>query len=168
MMNQKTETVERTRTFTWEDTAPVVKAAQTMSGLELLQAIVAGKLPAPPIADLMNFELDEVSEGRVVFAVEPAEYHYNPLGVVHGGLAATLCDSAMACAILSTLPAGKSQTTIELHINYTRPITARTGRLRCIGQVINVGRRVATAEARLVDEDNKLYGHGTTTCMILD
>jgi uncharacterized protein (TIGR00369 family) len=162
------KTMDRTRTMTWEDTSPVVKAAQTMSGLEILKAIAAGKLPPPPIGELMNFKVSEVEEGRVVFTVEPAEYHYNPLGVVHGGLAATLCDSAMACAIWSTLPAGKSQTTIELHINYIRPITARAGRLRCIGQVINVGRRVATAESRLLDDDDKLYGHGTTTCMILD
>src|SRR4029453_5997127 len=95
------KSMERTRTFTWEDTSPVVKAAQTMSGLELLQAMADGKLPPPLIAEMMNFKLAEVEGGRVVFAVEPAEYHYNPLGVVHGGLAATLCDSAMACAIWS-------------------------------------------------------------------
>lgn len=138
-----------------------------MSGLDYLQAIATGQLPPPPIANLLNMQLVEVSEGRAVFTVQPSEYHYNPIGAVHGGLAATLCDSAMACAIHATLSPGKAYTTVELHVNYIRPIIVQTSLLRCIGQIIHVGRRIATAEARLLDNDDKLYAHATTTCIIL-
>jgi uncharacterized protein (TIGR00369 family) len=166
MNENNPQTAQRTRLVTWEDPLPGAKAAPTMSGLDYLQAVTTGKLSAPPRAHLLNFEFVEVEKGRIVFAVEPAEYHYNPLGAVHGGLAATLCDSALACAVHSTLPAGVGYTTIELHINYTRPITTNTGRLRCIGQIIHVGRRMGTDEARLVDAQDKLYAHATTTGLI--
>ena len=108
-----------------------------------------------------------VSEGRVVFALEPAEYHYNPLGTVHGGVMATLLDSAMGCVVQSMLPAGTSYTTLELKVNYLRPITSKTGIVYCEGKIIHVGGRVATAEGRLTGADGKLYAHGTTTCIIL-
>jgi uncharacterized protein (TIGR00369 family) len=108
----------------------------------------------------------EVEEGRVVFEVEPAEYHYNPIGAVHGGLACTLADSAMGCAVHSTLPAGVGYTTVEIKTNLLRPISVRTGTLRCEGTTIHVGGRIATAEARLTDAAGKLYAHATTTCMI--
>jgi uncharacterized protein (TIGR00369 family) len=136
-----------------------------MTGLDYLQAVASGDLPAPPIAKLMNFEFLEVEKGQVIFGVQPAEYHYNPLGAVHGGLPATLVDSATTCAVLSTAPIGVNFTTVELHINYIRPITTKTGYLRCIGKVIHAGRRMATAEAKLVDERSKLYAHATTTCL---
>lgn len=158
---------DRTRLIQWADPAPAAQVAQTMSGLDYLQAIVTGQLPPPPIANLLNMQLVEVSQGRAVFTVQPSEYHYNPIGAVHGGLAATLCDSAMACAIHSTLSPGKAYTTVELHVNYIRPIIVQTSLLRCIGQIIHVGRRIATAEARLLDNDDKLYAHATTTCIIL-
>lgn len=157
----------RQRTFTWSDPQPAIDAAQTFDGLTVLQGIVDGSLPPPPISDLMNFHLTEAEKGRAVFSGEPAEYHYNPAGAVHGGLAATLIDSATACAVYSMLPAGVFYTTIELHVNYVRPITLHTGRLRCIGQVIHNGRRQATAEARLLDDNDKLYAHGTATCLIM-
>jgi uncharacterized protein (TIGR00369 family) len=157
----------RQRSFTWSDPQPIIAAAETLDGLSVLQAIANGALPPPPIGDLMNFRLTEVEKGRAVFAGEPAEYHYNPTGAVHGGLAATLIDSATACAVYSVLAAGVFYTTIELHVNYVRPITVHTGRLRCIGQVIHSGRRQATAEARLLDENDKLYAHGTATCIIM-
>lgn len=143
------------------------KAAQTMSGFDYLTAIVEGVLPPPPIATLMNMEFVEVEKGRIVFAAEPAEYHYNPAGTVHGGLAATLVDSAMTCAIYSVAPAGVGYTTVELHVNYIRPITIDTGRVRCIGEVIHVGRRMATAEAKILDKNDKLYAHATTTCLVI-
>lgn len=157
----------RTRTITWEDPVPGAKNGRTMSGLDYLKAMQAGAVPPPPIAVLMDMRIEEVSEGRVVFAVQPAEYHYNPLGTVHGGLAATLLDSALGCAIHSTLPVGMGYTTLELKVNYLRPMTRETGQVYCEGKVIHVGGRVATAEGRLVDESGKLYAHGTTTCMIL-
>ena len=137
-----------------------------MSGLEYLRKIVAGELPPPPIGVLMNFRISELSEGRAVFVVEPAEYHYNPIGVVHGGVAATLLDSAMGCAVHSTLPAGATYTTLEIKVNYIRPMTADTGQVRCEAKTIHVGSRTATAEGKIVDEKGKLYAHGITTCII--
>jgi uncharacterized protein (TIGR00369 family) len=156
----------RTRTMSWEDPRALAEAGRGLSGLEYLRKIVAGALPRPPIGALMNFNITEVSEGRAVFTVEPAEYHYNPIGVVHGGLAATLLDSAMGCAVHSTLPAGGRYTTLEIKVNYIRPMTAETGRVRCEAKVIHVGGRTASAGGRVVDESGKLYAHGTTTCII--
>lgn len=141
-------------------------AAREMSGLEYLKAMSRGDVPAPPIAELMGFAPVEVEEGRVVFEVEPAEYHYNPIGTVHGGLACTLADSAMGCAVHTTLPAGAGYTTVEIKTNLLRPITVETGRLRCEGVTVHVGGRIATAEARLTDEAGRLYAHATTTCMV--
>lgn len=156
----------RTRTVNWEDPRALAKAAQGLSGLDYLQKIVSGELPPPPIGVLMNFRISELSEGHAVFTVEPAEYHYNPIGVVHGGVAATLLDSAMGCAVHSTLPAGAGYTTLEIKVNYVRPILAETGRVRCEANIIHVGGRTAVAEGRVLDEKGKLYAHGTTTCLI--
>lgn len=157
---------ERTRIVTWDDPAIGAGAARTMPGIEYLRAMARGDLPGPPIAALLDMRIAEIAEGRVVFTVEPAEYHYNPIGVVHGGLACTICDSAMGCAIHSTLPAGAGYTTLELKVNLVRPLTRETGPVRCEGRTIHVGGRVATAEARVVDAAGKLYAHATTTCMI--
>ncbi len=156
---------QRVRTVTWEDPMVTAEAARNMSGLEFLQAIARGELP-PPIARLLGFDLETVEQGRVVFAVEPAEYHYNPIGVVHGGLASSVLDAALGCAAHSALPAGTGYTTVELHVNFVRPLTATTGRVRCEADVIHVGRSMATAQARLIDSQGKLYDHATTTCMI--
>jgi uncharacterized protein (TIGR00369 family) len=156
----------RTRTITWEDPRALAKAAVGLSGMEYLQKIVAGELPPPPIGALMNFRIAELSEGRAVFTVEPAEYHYNPIGVVHGGLAATLLDSAMGCAVHSTLPAGASYTTLEIKVNYLRLMSAETGLVRCEANIIHIGGRTAVAEGRVVDQRGKLYAHGTTTCIV--
>jgi uncharacterized protein (TIGR00369 family) len=158
---------ERIRTVTWDDPMISARAAPTMGGLEYLQAMQRGELPAPPIMLLLNIGFQEAEAGRVVFSVEPAEYHYNPIGMVHGGLAATLCDSVMGCAIQSTLPVGVGYTTLELKINFVRPLTVATGMVLCEGKVINVGGRVATAEARVTDRAGKLYAHATTTCLIM-
>ena len=156
----------RTRVITWEDPTAAVQTGKTISGIEYLKALQSGELPPPPIAVLMGMWITEVSEGRVVFAAEPAEYHYNPLGTVHGGVMATLLDSALGCVVQSMLPAGISYTTVELKVNYLRPITVKTGTVYCEGKIIYVGGRIATAEGRLTDAEGKLYGHGTTTCLI--
>jgi uncharacterized protein (TIGR00369 family) len=156
----------RTRTIVWEDPTAGVGATAKMSGLEYLRAIVRGELPTAPMANLLGFDLVEIKEGRVVFECVPAEYHYNPIGAVHGGLACTLFDSAMGCAVHTMLPAGVGYTTVELKVNFLRPITMKTGRLMCEGVAIHVGGRIATAEARILDEGGKLYGHATTTCMV--
>jgi len=157
----------RTRVISWEDPMAAIETGKTISGIEYLKALQSGELPPPPIAVLMGMWITEVSEGRVVFAAEPAEYHYNPLGTVHGGVMATLLDSALGCVVQSMLPAGISYTTVELKVNYLRPITVKTGTVYCEGKIIYVGGRIATAEGRLTDGEGKLYAHGTTTCLIL-
>jgi len=157
----------RTRTVEWEDPRSLGEAGRGLSGLEFLQKIAKRELPPPPLAVLLNFDLVEVGQGHATFAVEPAEYHYNPIGVVHGGLAATLLDSAMGCAVHSTLPAGAGYTTLEIKVNFIRAMTGATGRVRCEAKVVHVGARTATAAGRVIDEAGKLYAHGTTTCLIL-
>lgn len=159
---------ERTRTVTWMDPTQVGKSALAMAGADFLRAIAEGRLPPPPIARLMDFAISEVGPGRVVFEVEPQEFHYNPIGSIHGGLAATLLDSAMGCAIHSLLPEGRAYTTLELKVNYVRGMSRGTGRVQAIGKVIHLGGRVATAEGRIEDAKGKLYAHGTTTCLLLE
>lgn len=137
-----------------------------MTGLEMLRAIAAGEVEAP-IAKLMGFRPVEVEEGRVRFEAVPGRQHYNPIGAVHGGLAATLLDTAMSCAVHSTLPEGTGYTTLELKVNFTRPITVETGRVLCEGTLVHRGGRVATAEGRLwAESSEKLLAHGTTTCLL--
>jgi uncharacterized protein (TIGR00369 family) len=165
-MSEADDSAGRTRTFRWEDPRALAGAARGLTGLEFLRKIVSGELPRPPISELMNFGLAELEEGRAVFTAEPAEYHYNPIGVVHGGLAATLLDSAMGCAVHSVLPAGAGYTTLEIKVNYVRALTAETGGVRCEARVIHVGGRTATAEGKVLDAAGKLYAHATTTCII--
>jgi uncharacterized protein (TIGR00369 family) len=157
----------RTLTATWED--PAVAAAQLprLSGLDYLHAICSGALPPPPLARLLGLELVSVEEGRVSFAVTPAEYHYNPLGTVHGGVTSTLCDSALGCAVHSTLPAGTGYTTVDLKVTFLRPITIAIGRVICEATALHVGGRIAAAEARAFDAAGTLYAHATATCLIL-
>lgn len=158
----------RTRTLAWEDPVATAAGALELSGLEYLRAMASGELPPPPIAVLMDMGPVEVEEGRVVFATVPAEFHYNPIGVVHGGLAATLLDSAMGCAVQSTLAAGQGYTTLEVKVNFVRAMTRDTGRVLAEGTVVHRGGKTATAEGRVVREsDGKLLAHGTTTCLIV-
>ena len=158
--------MNRTINATWDDPAAGISAARGMSGIDYLRAISQGKAPAPPFARLLGFELETIEEGKVTFALVPAECHYNPFGVMHGGVAASLFDSALGCAVQSLLPAATSAPTMELHINYIRPVTISTGRIRCTGHVIHLGKRSATAEGRLVDTHGKLYAHATGTFVI--
>jgi uncharacterized protein (TIGR00369 family) len=138
------------------------------TGLEVFEAMLAGALPRAPIADTLDFTLIEVTRGRAVFQGRPLTQHYNPLGTVHGGWFATLLDSAVGCAVHSTLPAGKSYTTAELKINIVRPLTDRVPLVRAVGEVIHLGSRMATADGRLTGPDGKLYAHASTTCFIFD
>ncbi|MES1929988.1 phenylacetic acid degradation-like protein [Salinisphaera dokdonensis CL-ES53] len=138
------------------------------SGLELLQGALDGPGLNASIGRTLDFRLVEVSHGRAVFQGAPSRDHYNPLGTVHGGWFAALLDSAVGCAVHSTLEAGQSYTTLELKVNYVRALTDRVSRVRAIGEVIHRGRRVATAEARLVGPDDTLYAHATTTCLVID
>jgi len=158
--------MDRTRTVTWVDPSLGVEAGTRLSGLEYLRAMSRGEAPPPPLALLMGFTLDEIDEGRVMMSVTPAEFHYNPMGVVHGGLAATLFDSSLGCAVQSMLPPAHAAPTLQLQINYIRPITVATGRVTCSGEVIHLGKRSATAEGRLTDASGKLYAHATGTFVI--
>ena len=151
------------RTITWEDPRGAAEAGRSMSGLEYLQKIVAGELPRPPIGVLMDFDITELSEGRAVFVVEPAEYHYNPIGVVHGGLAATLLDSAMGAAVITTLDEATGCSTATMTVHYTRPINARTVKVLAEGWVVHRGSRLVTTEGRLSDEQGRLLAHGSAT-----
>ena len=135
-------------------------------GLSFLKALIAGELPAPPIQQTLGFTLAEAEPGRAVFRGTPEFRHYNPIGTVHAGFAATLLDSAVACAVHTTLAEGEAYTTLELKLNLVRPITDKTGPLSAEGRVVHRGRTMATAEGYLKDGAGKLYAHASTTCMI--
>ena len=139
---------------------------QAHDGLTFLKGIIAGQFPQPPIAGTLGFHLVEAEPNRVVFEGLPELRHYNPIGTVHGGFAATLLDSALACAIFTTMLKGDAWTTLELKLNYVRPMTQDTGPVRAEGRIIHRGRSVATSEGDLKDANGKLYAHATTTCMI--
>ncbi len=162
------DTEARRRTITWSDPERFREAARSRGGLRLLEAQISGEIPQAPIAELMNFALAEVSEGRAVVTGTPEEYHYNPIGIVHGGFAATLIDSATGMATMAALPEGARWTTLELKVTYVRAMTKDTGTVRCEASVVHKGSRVVTSEARLVDAAGKLYAHGTATCLVLD
>lgn len=149
-------------------THAAAEVRRTMGGLEFFRKMMAGELPPPPMVRLLGFRLTEVEEGRVVFTAEATEAIYNGMGVAHGGFAATLLDSALGCAINSTMPAGRVFTTLELKVNLTRPLRREVGPLRCEAKIIHVGSRVATAEGRIVDAAGKVYAHGTTTCILVE
>lgn len=136
------------------------------SGREILDAMMSGELPSPPMNETMNMTLLEVDEGGAVFQGIPLLRHYNPLGTVHGGWFATLLDSALGCAVQTTLSAGHTYTTVELSINIVRPASQKTGPLRAVARVLHRGGQMATAEARVEDEKGRLYAHATTTCFV--
>ena len=141
---------------------------EALTGLEQMRMIASGELPPPPIAETLNFGVVELDEGRAVFEGLPGTEHYNPIGVVHGGYAATLLDSAMGCAVHTTLAAGEAYTTLTLEVKFVRSITSETGPIHAAAEVVHRGRRQATAEARLVAADTgKLLAHATSTCMVI-
>ena len=159
--------VTRERLVTWEDPLAAAGALRGMSGLEAIRAVRDRRVPPPPIARLMNFTIVEVEEGRVVFEGYPGEEHYNPIGVVHGGFALTLFDSALGCAIHTTLPAGVGYTTTDTQVRFIRGITKDTGPVRCEAHVVHAGRSTAVAEAKLRDGAGRVLGTGTTGCAIM-
>lgn len=161
-----TDSPERSLTVTWED--PLIGASQVkdMSGLEYLQAIIAGSIPPPPIAKLMGFEIASVEEGRATFVVEPHESQYNPIGTVHGGLVCTLLDSVCGCAGQTTLPKGMAYTSLEIKVNYLRPVLANSGKLTAVGTVTKPGRRAAFVEGTVTDESGKLVATASSTLLI--
>lgn len=157
----------RTRTYSWDDPFALSDALAGRSGLELMQAMASGEIPPPPIAQTLDFRLVDAQRGHAVFECEPAEFHYNPIGIVHAGLAMTLMDSAMGLAFVTTLEEPVPWTTLEAKCNFTRALTAGMGTVRCTGSVIHPGRRVATTEARVEDAEGRLCAHATSTILVL-
>ena len=160
--------VSRSLTLTWQEpTASAAKGVE-LSGLEYIRAIAAGEIPPAPIAVLLDMGPSLIEEGHVIFTGKPGEEHYNPIGVVHGGYAATILDSALGCSVHTTLPQGTAYTSLGLEIKYIRPITRDTGHVLCESTVTFRGRRQATAEAHLTSaETGKLLASGTSTCLIM-
>ena len=159
---------QRTRTYSWSDPLATAEVLRDMPGLDAIRMVAAGELPPPPIAELLGMTITLVERGRVIFALEPAEWMYNPIGSVHGGVAATLLDSSLGCAIHTTLAAGQRYTTSDLQVRYIRSLSADSGRVLADSHVVHVGRKLATAEGRLYAEDGgKLFAHATTSCLIL-
>jgi uncharacterized protein (TIGR00369 family) len=157
----------RSRTITWTDPARARFHLRGRDGLDQLRAIARGEAAPPPAAALLGLELEVVERGRVVFSLFADEIHENPMGSMHGGIIATMVDSAMGCAVHSMLPSGAAYTTLELKTNYVRPIVQTTGLVRAEGRMVHYGGRVATAEACVRDETGTLYAHATSTCLIV-
>ncbi|MFD9541469.1 PaaI family thioesterase [Streptomyces sp. NPDC060022] len=156
----------RSRTYEWQDPAVTAAAVGRGTGLEFLRDIAAGRLPGPPVGATVDFTLDDVEHGRAVFSLLPGEEHYNPIGSVHGGIFATLLDSAAGCAVQSTLPRGTGYTSLDLTVKFLRPVTVETGRVRAVGRVVSSGRRTALAEAQLFDTADRLLAHATSSCLL--
>ncbi|GIF03502.1 phenylacetic acid degradation protein [Actinoplanes siamensis] len=159
---------ERTRTFSWTDPREHVNSLASRTGLEFLRAMASGDIPPPPIVQLIDGNELRVQEGSVTITMDPQEFHYNPIGTVHGGILSTLLDTAAACSVQSTLPAGVGYTSMDLNVKFLRPVTVASGRLTCTGTVLQRGRRTALAEARLTDGTNRLIAHATSTCLLFD
>jgi uncharacterized protein (TIGR00369 family) len=157
----------RERTFTWDDPAALADAVTSMSGMDFFAAMAAGRIPAPPVMRMLGVEDISFSEGRVAFRLVPREFHYNPLGTMHGGVFATLLDSACGCAVQTELPRGHFYTSLDLSLKFLRPVTLSTGSITAEGSVVHVGRRTALAEGRITDAAGKLYATGTSSCMLI-
>jgi len=157
----------RERTFSWDDPVAIARAAAGLSGAEFFNAIAAGAVSAPPIMQALDLEAVAFSEGRAAFRVTPQEFHYNPLGTVHGGVFATLLDSACGCAVHTMLPADVFYTSLDLSVKFLRPVTVDTGPITAEGTVVHLGRRTALAEAKLTDAAGKVYATATSSCILL-
>ncbi|WP_425828953.1 PaaI family thioesterase [Streptomyces fractus] len=156
----------RSRTYEWEDPAVTAAGIGRGSGLDFLRELQEGRLPRAPVGATVGFDLDEVEKGRVVFSFVPGEQHYNPIGSVHGGVYATLLDSAAGCAVQSTLPQGVGYTSLDLTVKFLKRITVDTGKVRAVGTVVSSGRQTALAQAQLLDATDRVLAHATSTCML--
>lgn len=161
-----TETADREMTIRWQDTAEALAVLPALSGIEYLRKMAAREVPGAPIAGHFDMGLVEVEPGTVTFTCQPNESHYNPIGAVHGGLVCTLLDSALGCATQTLLPAGVGYTSIEIKVNYLRPVTAASGPLRCIGRVTKPGRRVSFAEGEVVDNAGRTVATASGSLLI--
>ncbi|WP_200826354.1 PaaI family thioesterase [Microbacterium timonense] len=157
----------RERTYTWADPREVAMSAARVSGIEFLSLVGRGELPLPPALETLGINPLQVGAGWIEFELMPQEWHYNPLGSVHGGVLSTLADTALGCAVHSMLPAGTRYTSLDLTIKFTRAATVDSGPLRCRGELVSIGRRTATAEARTTDSRGRIIAHATTTCLLI-
>jgi len=158
---------QRTRTIEWEDPQISSRDTQNISGLEYLCALKDGNIAPPPAARLVGYHIVSIDTGQTVFELTPSEHHYNPFSSVHGGMLSTLLDAAMTAAVMTLLPVGKACSTLELKVNFIRPVNSKTGLIRAKAYIIHAGNRVATVEGRLLDGNEKLYAHATSTCLIV-
>ena len=157
---------KRERTYSWEDPRVLAAAAQQLPGRDFLDQISDGSLAVPPVCETTGIYPGKMGEGTATFTLEPAEWHYNPIGSVHGGILSTLADSALGCAVHSALPAGSGYTSLDLTIKFTRAATVDSGVLTCRGRVVTMGRRTATAEATIIDAADRVIGHAVSTCLV--
>ena len=156
----------RRRSFSWHDPAEIRRLARGRDGFEFLRAMLDGEIPGPPVAALVDMRIAAVERGSVRFELDPAEYHLNPNGVLHGGIAALVCDTACGCAVTSLLRVGETCATLEIKVNYLRPAAVASGRLVATGRVLHLGSRSALSEASLADPRGKLVAHATSTLML--
>lgn len=168
MTETRTPLSVRTRTHAWTDPIETLSLLAGLTGREAMERMAAGELPAPPIASTLGFEAIEVGEDHVAISARAQDFHYNPLGTVHGGVISALLDTAGACAVLLTLDRGQSHTSLDLTTKFLRTMTVESGLTRCEGRVLHRGRRTAVAEARLTDEAGRLLSHSTSTLLIMD
>lgn len=158
----------RRRVVEWADPSVAAASAAGLAGVDFLRATADGEIPQPPVAALLGMRLAEVERGRAVFDLEVGEHLYNPIGSVHGGIISTVLDSAMGCAVHSSLERGQPDTTLELKVNFDRAVTVAVALVRAEAEIVTSGRRVATALGRLVGPDGTLYAHASTTCLVFD
>lgn len=159
--------MERTKAISWGDPQKNRRdAISSISGLDYLKSIKENRISPPPVANLIGYKIYEVDNGYAAFELDPAEYHYNPFATVHGGILSTLLDTSMTASVLSTLPIGFSCTTIEIKVNFIKPVTSETGILKCEATPIHVGKKLATVEGQIKDKNGALCAHGVSTCSI--
>lgn len=161
------ENLKRSRTYEWIDPMHTAHTGRSMSGYDFLKGLLDGRIPPPPIAETIGFRPSALEPGKVSFEFEPKEFHYNPLGMVHGGVISTILDTALGCALQSQLPQGTGYTTLELKVNFVRAVTIKSGLLKADGRLVHLGRTTAVTEADLRDLTGKLYAHATCTCLLL-
>jgi len=159
--------MERTRTIHWQDPAEGAQKALNMSGLDYLQAMTDGAIPLPPVLHTLDISPVSFEKGQAIFVFQPQEFHYNPIGSVHGGVITAILDSAMGCTLQSTLEAGTMYTTLELKVNFLKAVTLKAGKLQAVGKIIYTGRSTALVEAQLIDTAGVVYAHAVSTCMLL-
>jgi len=161
------EDTKRERTFSWDNPLTGATKAMQMTGLEYLHAMKDGSKPFPPLMHTLDFNVGSIDKGSVTFTFKPQEFHYNPIGTVHGGVITAILDSAMGCTLHSLLPTGTAYTTLELKVNFLKAVTIQSGQLKATGKVIHTGNRTALIEAQLTDGIGTVYAHAVSTCLII-